>query len=288
MVIADGFPGQRLTVVPRPLIREALQRAGTSHLVVTDCGYYPDARAHGMTRLNGIGQAVLIVCVRGAGWCEIGGVRHTVRAGQVLVVPPGEPHSYQADQDDPWTVWWLHVAGPDLPELLRTSRLTARAPVREVPDLYRVVGLVEEVVRVLERDSAATSLLVASGAAWHLLAILSALSDDPGVDSSPIDRARDYLREHLADHLSINDLAAMAHLSASHFASLFRARVGVPPLRYLTDLRMARARELLDTTDRTIASIAEEVGYRDPFYFSRQFSAIHGVTPRAYRAQHKG
>jgi len=51
---------------------------------------------------------------------------------------------------------------------------------------------------------------------------------------------------------------------------------------------MGLARELLDTTDRAIASIAREVGYSDPLYFSRQFRRIHGMSPSEYRSHDKG
>lgn len=50
-------------------------------------------------------------------------------------------------------------------------------------------------------------------------------------------------------------------------------------------LRMARARQLLITSDHTVAEIATVVGYPDPFYFSRHFGAVNGVSPRAFRAQ---
>ena len=70
MTIAEGFPGQRMLVLPRPRVREALQLAGTSHLVVTDCGYFPEAQSHGRSRNAPIQQAVVIVCAKGSGWCE--------------------------------------------------------------------------------------------------------------------------------------------------------------------------------------------------------------------------
>jgi AraC family transcriptional regulator of arabinose operon len=83
-----------------------------------------------------------------------------------------------------------------------------------------------------------------AGAAWHLMALLA------------IDRAAEYLRTHIDDHMSIAELAAMSRLSGSHFAALFKSRIGYPALQYQTQLRMARARELLDTTDQSIAAVA--------------------------------
>ncbi|RXZ68631.1 AraC family transcriptional regulator [Agromyces albus] len=288
MTIEDGFPGQRLFVLPRPTVRAALQRPGTAHLVVTDCGYFPEARAHGMTRTSGIDQAIVIACTKGQGWCVIEGVQHTVHAGQVMIIQPGVPHSYGADPDDPWTLWWLHIAGRDLLEFLRAAGMTPAAPVRGVSDIYRVVALVEEVVHWMGEDSTWENLVAASGAAWHLMALLSANRQLSGNGASTVEGARDYLRNHLEERVSVNDLAAMASLSTSHFAVLFREHVGMAVLQYQTQLRMARARELLDTTDKDVADIAEEVGYQDSFYFSRLFRKVHGVPPRTYRAQHKG
>ncbi len=71
--------------------------------------------------------------------------------------------------------------------------------------------------------------------------------------------------------------------SRSHFSALFRRQHGMSALTFQTELRMSRARELLDTTDLSIASIAHRVGYEDAYYFSRQFGKVQGVAPTAYR-----
>jgi AraC-like DNA-binding protein len=211
-----------------------------------------------------------------------------VDAGQVVIIPPGSPHSYGADPDNPWTLWWVHLAGAHLSDFLSAAGITASAHVRHVSDSFRAVALVEEIVRWMDKDSTQGSLVSAAGAAWHLLALLA--TDQPTADarSSVIEKARDYLRNHLDERVSLADLAAMASMSTSHFSVLFRRQIGFPVLKYQTQLRMARARELLDTSDRPVSVIAHLVGYDDPFYFSRQFRAVHRATPLQYRAQRKG
>ena len=288
MTIEQGFPGQRLHVLPRPRVTNALSQSGTAHLLVTDCGYFPEARAHGIYRKTGIAQAIVMVCVRGRGWCRIGDALHSVHAGQVLVIPPGVSHSYGAEQDDPWTLWWLHLAGEDLAELLGTAQMTGQQPVRTLSDSFRIVALIEEIVTSIGRDSSNASLLAASGAAWHLMALLSADPHARGSRMDIIDQAKEYLRNHLDSRISVEELAVIASLSVSHFAALFRQHVGMPALQYQTQLRMARARELLDTSDLPVRAVAEHVGYVDAFYFSRQFKSIHRVTPMQYRRQAKG
>lgn len=288
MTIAEGFPGQRMLVLPRPRVREALQLAGTSHLVVTDCGYFPEAQSHGRSRNAPIQQAVVIVCAKGSGWCETDAGRFEVSAGQVIILPPGYAHSYGTDADDPWTLWWLHVAGRDLPEFLDAAGMTIQSPVRNLSDVYRVVALIAEVLQWMERDSTTASLLAAAGAAWHLMALLASDHSPSNQRSGSIDQAAEFLRDHIDERIDVAQLAAMVRLSPSHFAALFKKQIGYPVLQYQTQLRMARARELLDTTEMPVAQVAAAAGYADSFYFARQFKSVHGLTPFRYRQQHKG
>jgi AraC-like DNA-binding protein len=141
----------------------------------------------------------------------------------------------------------------------------------------------------MERDDSVRSRQAAAGSAWHLLALLAAdRAGAPASRADAIDQAEQYLREHLGARISVAELAGLARLSPSHFAALFRRATGTGVLQYQTRLRMSRARELLDTTDQPIAEIARALGYADPFYFSRQFRSVHGVSPSDYRVQHKG
>ena len=287
MLIADGFPGQRMLVLPRPQVRGFLDRPGTFHLVITDCGYFPEAQSHGRARRTPLSQVVVLVCAKGRGWCETSAGRFEVETGQVVVLPPGHPHSYGSDEKNPWTLWWFHAVGRDLPEFLEGAGMTIDAPVRKPSDLYPVVSLMTEVLKWMERDSTTPSLLAAAGAAWHVLSILAADRTTSDGATDVIDQAAAYLRANISEQISVGELAAMARLSSSHFSALFKKHIGYPVLKYQTQLRMARAREMLDTTVMPISAIADAVGYPDAFYFARQFKRLHGQTPRDYRSMHK-
>ncbi|MFC9560619.1 helix-turn-helix domain-containing protein [Agromyces sp. NPDC056965] len=288
MTISDGFPGQRMQVLPGPRVREALRLPGVSHLVVTDSGYFPEARHHGRERRSPIDEVVVIVCTAGRGWCETAAGRFDVAAGEAVILPPGRPHAYGADPHEPWSIWWLHLTGRELAEFLVAAGVTIEQPVRAVSDRSRVTALASEVLAWMERDTTTASITAASGAAWHLLALLVARPSAGDDRSDSIDEAAQYLRTHVGERVEVAELASAANLSPSHFAALFRQRLGMPVLRYQTQLRMARARELLDQTSLSIAQISERVGYADSFYFARQFRATHGTPPTAYRAQRKG
>jgi AraC family transcriptional regulator, arabinose operon regulatory protein len=93
----DGFAGQRLVVVPRPILPSALKSPLLRQLLPTDAGYYPKASGHTCVRERGCPEVIFIYCAEGNGWCEIAGRRHDVGKNQLLVIRAGLPHVYGAD-----------------------------------------------------------------------------------------------------------------------------------------------------------------------------------------------
>lgn len=287
MPIQEGFRNQRLTVVPRRVVAEASARPVTRRLMVTDTGYYPVATDHLMRRPNGIEEAVFILCVGGLGWASVGDVHYRVGSNAALVIPRGVPHAYGASAEAPWTIWWCHLRGTDLPELLEEIGAGPSRPVVSIRRLDRAVALLDEIVTIMERDHSPAALTGAAGAAWKLLTqiVLDRVMPVPG---DPLQRAMAYLAERLDTTVRVAELAALVGVSPSHLSALFRRATGGGVLAHHTTLRMAQARNLLDTTDATVADIAREVGYADPFYFSRHFRRLHETSPTDYRNRAKG
>ena len=97
-------------------------------------------------------------------------------------------------------------------------------------------------------------------------------------------RAIDHMREHIAENLSLDSLAKVAGLNPSHFARAFRAATGEPPHRYLIQLRIDKARELLEHTRLPIIQVAFQCGFEQNTHFATMFRKTAGMSPRAYRA----
>jgi len=287
MLVRDGFPGQRLRVLPPPITSAALAAPITERLLVTDAGFFPHAADHGRVRPSGARQTIVIICTAGEGRVILDGTAHRVAAGDAVIIPARRPHMYVADRKDPWSIWWMHVAGADVADLLPEPADRSASPVLRLNDVYAATALITQVVEKLDVDDTAASLYEASGAAWHLLAHLRADRLRSGSGSgSRVHAAMAYLRENLTTTAGVTELAEMANLSPSHFAALFKSATGMGVIEYLTRVRSARARELLLTTRMSVQDIAEAVGYADPYYFSRQFRRVNGVSPRTFRAAH--
>jgi AraC-like DNA-binding protein len=98
-----------------------------------------------------------------------------------------------------------------------------------------------------------------------------------------VGQSREFMEQHFDQCLEIPSLAAQADVSISHFFKLFKQDTGCTLLAYLTRLKIERACDLLVTTAWSVKLIAANLGYRDPFYFSRVFKSLIGMAPKTYR-----
>ncbi len=286
---ATGFHNQRLAVVPRPVVAEALTRPVTRRLVVTDAGVFPTAADHGRHRPAGAAETIVILCVAGSGWVETGGARYDVGKSTAVVLPggTGTAHSYGASAADPWTIWWCHVRGTDVTELIEEAGVRPDRPLIPLVAVDRLTAMLDEIISALEQDQSPARLVATAGMAWRMLASLAVDRRLPE-QGAPLQQAMKFLEDRVDGTFRLPDLASLVGVSSSQLSKLFREATGGGVLAHHTSLKMARARLLLDTTDLTIADVGREVGLADQFYFSRQFRKLHGVSPSAYRADRKG
>lgn len=93
-----------------------------------------------------------------------------------------------------------------------------------------------------------------------------------------------YIEDNYAqEELSLNLLASHVNFSPNHLSMIFSQQTGQTLIRYLTDYRMNRAKELLRCSSKKSSVISMEVGYKDPHYFSYLFKKTQGMTPTQYR-----
>lgn len=283
----EGFAHERLRVLPRPLVDEALRSPVTRRAVVTDAGYFPAASGHRRTRPSGAEELIVMLCTGGSGWVEHAGTRVRLTAGAAALIPPRTPHAYAASDDDPWTIWWCHVRGSDVGDFTREVAPAGTPEVIRLRSLDRTVALFDELLASVERGQTPAHVLASSGAVWHLLAQLAADRALPA-RGTPLERAMRHLEERIDATVRVAELAAMVGLSPSHLTTQFRRATGGGVTEYHSNLKLARARQLLDTSTASIGEVARAVGYDDPLYFSRRFRTAHGLSPSAYRAHRKG
>ena len=99
-----------------------------------------------------------------------------------------------------------------------------------------------------------------------------------------VDEAIDYIAKNYADEdLSLNSVSSYVNVSPNHFSMIFSQQTDSTFIKYLTDYRMNKAKEMLRCTNKRSSEIASETGYKDPHYFSFIFKKTQGMTPTQYR-----
>lgn len=104
--------------------------------------------------------------------------------------------------------------------------------------------------------------------------------------SHVISRAEEYVAKNFCDpNISLLSVARHIGMSSAHFSTVFSQTVGKTFISYLTSLRIEKAKELLAHTDQKLATIAMDIGYNEPNYFSHVFKKAEGITPKEYRSR---
>lgn len=105
-----------------------------------------------------------------------------------------------------------------------------------------------------------------------------------GLPIRQLRKIEDYIAAHLAEEISIEQLAELVELSASHFAHVFKETTGMTPLQFVTRQRITLAQQLIRETSRSLIDVGLEVGYNSPSHFAQVFRRMVGVTPTEFRS----
>jgi AraC-like DNA-binding protein len=230
-------------------------------------------------------------------------VRHTgdlvLRAGDVHLIPPGDPHGpghLQEAEGRVLAFWpealsqeesgWGSERGLHLGPFLRVRsgcHPVLRPSASQRRRLEHWMRLIEEEAAGEERGRDE-----ALGALLRLVLIELGRMEAPQSASELVGlslarRALTYIEAHCLQPLSLTEVAAAVERSPTHVAGVVRRETGRTVGEWILEYRMAEARRRLRGTDERVDIIAERVGYADVTHFIRLFRRVHGVTPAAWR-----
>ncbi len=284
---SEGFPGQRLVIIPPEIVASCSRQPVTRDLCLTHIGAFVAAGSHYVERKRGTAQHILIGCVSGHGECRIGGGDWRVGPGDLLFLPPGEAHRYFAKPSSPWTIFWVHFRGLRAADHLAVLGVSADQPKLAVNSPAVLTEAFEDIFRHTTHGYSEGAMVAMSTAFARLLGLVRVHPRVRGTRGSGAgDRLLAVLgmmRDQLERPWTLEELAASASLSVPHFTQRCRAQTGLPPMALLIRLRLQRAMDLLQQGSHNVAEAGRAVGYEDPFYFSRLFRKHMGMPPSSCR-----
>jgi AraC-like DNA-binding protein len=156
----------------------------------------------------------------------------------------------------------------------------------QLPRPDAVLTLMQQLTKVCGGSPRLGRDLDAAAALERLIAAVGGPEGQPDRDRAGR-RALAELERRSAEQVSMSGLAEQLGVSRDVLAQQVRRLTGSTPTDYLVRYRLGRAKDLLTTTDRPIAEVAQDVGYQDPAYFSRLFARRVGCPPTVFRAQNR-
>jgi AraC-like DNA-binding protein len=210
----------------------------------------------------------LIVVTAGRMTARMGGQLYSAEAGQCLWYPPGVIHEERSDAGSPVETHFIafHWTGGD-----------RRWPLCFADAKGRLATLTRWLLT--ERDAGKA---VREAFLRAILAEFERVQTTPATPTLP-ERVRGYMRTHLAEAITLADLATCVGMSKFHFSRRYRQLTGLTPMEDLRQLRLEAARDLLLTTDLPLKAIAPRTGLGDEYHLSRLFRRAFGIAPGELR-----
>ena len=249
-------------------------------------GVFREGPEYATWRTAGTDDFLVIHTIAGSGRFGRAGGDLIVTEGDAALLRPGTRHDYgTAPGAGRWELAFAHFHPRSewMPLLDWPDSGGGIGVIRTDGDLHRrVTAALRRAARV-RFGSTARAELFGMNALEEALLWLDTQNPLTTRTDERVLQVLEYVGANLAAPLDVDRLAQVAHLSPSRLTHLFQEHVGISPRRYVERERMLLAAQLLDLTNRSVGSIAREVGCDDPLYFSQRFRRFAGLSPSAYR-----
>lgn len=277
--------GSMRFVLPRPIVSQLKAHLISKDLYPLALGFYQEAVGHRMSRSKH-DDLLLIYCVKGKGTLRIGQFNHSVHAGDFIILPKEVIHSYQACDEDPWSIYWVHCDGDVSNEYIALIHNNLQQPIHSIGLHPRLIADFDSLLDLRKTTQLFTSFIHASSVLRQILthiALLKTQQIHQFDQSFNLDAIHSFMLTRLHESIDIDTLAARANLSKFHFIKRYKQLTGSTPINDFIRMKIEKACHLLDITDQRISEIAWRLGYEDAYYFSRCFSKVMGISPSQYR-----
>ena len=230
-------------------------------------------------------QVVYLTAGQGVFECDRMG-QCRVSAGDVMILFPGVRHAYHPIREIGWHEYWVGCSGEHAYRLWHNGLFQPERAVHHIGLNHEVMADYEQIVRLCRQQT--PGFQVRLGAlVLQLLAHIHAIETNSRTtvgDSDLVQRARRIMQDHLDDGIEVEAIASQVGVGYTHLLEIFRQYTGLTPYQYFLQLRMHRAKELLQNTRLSVKEVAARMNFENQYYFARLFRKKTGMSPSQWRA----
>jgi len=209
--------------------------------------------------------------VDGNGWYKIGKQRYEVGPNEAFILPQHVEHAYGSSDENPWSIYWVHFGGESLPLFNQMNVVQDHFKPVHIKDNGDILSLFSKICKTLELGYSIDNLMFVNMCLSQFISLFIYNSKHYPVSHEGktefIDTVILYMQQQINANIALNDLCKHFNYSPSRFSSLFKQKTGYAPIDYFIQMKMQKASQQLDFTNRSIKDIALSMGFDDPYYF---------------------
>ncbi|MEO8415219.1 MAG: AraC family transcriptional regulator [Ginsengibacter sp.] len=210
-----------------------------------------------------------------------------VKEGTIIFLFPGEWHRFKPNPQTGWDEFWVGFKGVIIENLAQQHFLTKENALLEIGLHEIIIQLFINIIEKTKEEKTGYQPLV-SGIVMHLLGEIHSLTkqqrfDVEDITESIINKARIIFRTNIDQDIPLEKVAEELNVSYAWFRKAFKTYTGIAPHQYLLQLKIEKAKMLLEDHSRSIKEIAFSLNFESAFYFSKLFKEKIGVSPVLYR-----
>ncbi len=243
-------------------------------------------------------QHSLIYCHSGNGTLDYKGRVREIKRGDLVIISPNNDYNFQTIPDvqnlnknvnqsaNINAIYWINFEGSLAIDFAMRLLMKMDDGLAHVGIISSVLADFDGILALGSRGYTATNVIHAVHVLQQTLSNLALqlrLSSFNNSSKFNIEDVEALMRNNLHQELSLETLAHYSQLSIFHFSKKFKELTDTSPIQHFINMKIQRACLQLDNSNETIKHIAESVGYNDPYYFSRLFKKVIGMSPKQYR-----
>lgn len=248
---------------------------------------HPDGYKFSESNRRVLNEYQLVYITRGSGYFESASCSRTkIEAGTMFMLFPGEWHSFAPDPATGWNDHWIGFNGSIIDDKIKTGFFTFKNCVFRIGVDDQITNTYHSILKIVSNERKGYQQM-AAGLAFSLIGRVYYENLNHTFGDSymtrVINQAKAIMKEDMSCSHTLEDIAESLNISYSLFRREFKCACGISPGQYRQELKLIKAKELLYSTNMSIALIAEQLHFECLGQFSTFFKKKTGTSPLEYR-----